>query len=109
MTLPVNVQDFITKAIWQTMAAEFWQSIRVGSSMSILSDRPSEPGPEEFQSLWDPGSPALCQESRPSFLDDGERGEPDLLEDEDLGPEKLAFTGLFPLTILNPCFLKPPT
>lgn len=72
--------------------------------MSILSDRPLEPGPEDFQSR-DPGSPALSQESRPSFLEDGDRGDPDL-SDDGLGPEQPAFTGLLPPSIFKSLLFK---
>lgn len=106
--LPADLQAFIARAIRQTIEAEFQQPMRAGSTMSILSDRPSELGPEDFQSR-DPGSPAPSQESRLLFLEDGDRGDPDLSNDEGLGPEQPAFTGLFPHQYLSPCFLKPST
>ncbi|XP_058045915.1 lamina-associated polypeptide 2-like [Ahaetulla prasina] len=70
---------------------------------SVMGDDPER---EELQSQLDSISPAQSIVSQHSFLEELERADPDLSEDEGLLPEQPAFTSLFPPNLFKSLLFK---
>lgn len=103
---PEQLQQMITSAIQQSLAASLGPLGRDSSVRSFMSVSPERDYQEESFSAGDPGSPTLSLDSHPSILVAGESREPELSEDEGLPPEQPAFTGFFPLALFKSLLFK---